>query len=169
MTSGKSISAVPLKSQKFRYNSRTGYHIDMTPYVDLIMLLLTFFILTTVLEKPQLMQINLPKGDGIVNIPMNNMLFIRVSESGVIFVSKGRENGTEEPPVKASLEQMRISLESFGNVNKDMVMMLKFHPKAKYDVMVSVLDEINRASVEQRYSFGKMEKSDLTIIESAGS
>ena len=33
----------------------------MTPMVDVIMLLLTFFILTTTLKTPQIMQINLPK------------------------------------------------------------------------------------------------------------
>ena len=38
-----------------------GTHIDMTPMVDLACLLLTFFMLTTVLSKPKVMEIILPE------------------------------------------------------------------------------------------------------------
>lgn len=36
-------------------------HIDMTPMVDLMMLLITFFMLTTAFNKPKIMEINLPE------------------------------------------------------------------------------------------------------------
>ena len=39
---------------------RAGVRIDMTPMVDVAMLLLTFFMLTTVFSKPQTMELNLP-------------------------------------------------------------------------------------------------------------
>lgn len=44
-------------------------------------------------------------------------------------------------------------------------MILKFHRKAKYDMMISVLDEINRAAIEKRYSFSKMEEPDFKVLE----
>jgi hypothetical protein len=47
-------------------------------------------------------------------------------------------------------------------------MILKFHRKAKYDVMISVLDEINKAAIEKRYSFSKMEEPDLKVLEVIG-
>jgi len=42
---------------------RIGVRIDMTPMVDVAFLLLTFFMLTTTMNKPQTMEINLPPAD----------------------------------------------------------------------------------------------------------
>jgi len=158
------------KKKKWMARKRIGFHIDMTPYVDVIMLLLTFFIMTTTLNQPQVMQINLPKGDvtEVVKVDMGNVVFIRVSEKGNIGLSKGKSDGTEEQPIKVNLEQMKRYIEGWGQQNKDMIMILKFHRKAKYDLMISVLDEINKAAIEKRYSFSKMEEPDLKVLEVIG-
>ena len=151
------------KKNKWSQRKRVGFHIDMTPYVDVIMLLLTFFIMTSTLNQPQVMQINLPKGDqeSTVKVDMGNVVFIRISEKGNIGLSKGKSDGTEEQPIK-------VNLERWGTANKDMIMILKFHRKAKYDMMISVLDEINRAAIEKRYSFSKMEEPDFKVLEAIG-
>ena len=74
------------KQPKWKKGKKVGVRIDMTPMVDVIMLLLTFFMLTTTLAMPQVMQINLPKGDETdkVKVDMGNVLYIRVSEKGNI-------------------------------------------------------------------------------------
>ena len=81
--------------QKKWIRKRIGFRIDMTPYVDVIMLLLTFFIMTTTLNQPQVMQINLPKGgdEETVKVDMGNVVFIRVAADGTIVVSKGKSEG----------------------------------------------------------------------------
>jgi biopolymer transport protein ExbD len=156
--------------QKKWMRKRIGFRIDMTPYVDVIMLLLTFFIMTTTLNQPQVMQINLPKGgdEEKVKVDMGNVVFIRVSDKGTIAVSKGKSDGTEEQPVKVGFDKIRNYLEALGQQNKDMIMILKFDRKGKYNFMVDLLDEINRAAIEKRYSFSKMEDEDAKIIESVG-
>lgn len=158
------------KKNKWQNRKRVGFHIDMTPYVDVIMLLLTFFIMTSTLNQPQVMQINLPKGgdEEKVKVDMGNVVFVRVSEKGNIGLSKGKSDGTEDQPIKVNLEQLNQYLEKWGTQNKDMIMILKFHRKAKYDLMISVLDEINRASIEKRYSFSKMEEPDFKVLEVIG-
>lgn len=149
---------------------RIGFRIDMTPYVDVIMLLLTFFIMTTTLNQPQVMQINLPKGgdEERVKVDMGNVVFLRVSEKGTIALSKGKSDGTEEPPIKVEFKKIKDYLEALGQQNKDMIMILKFDRKGKYNYMVDLLDEINRAAIEKRYSFAKMEDEDKKIIETIG-
>lgn len=158
------------KKNKWQQRKRVGFHIDMTPYVDVIMLLLTFFIMTSTLNQPQVMQINLPKGDEntTVKVDMGNVVFIRISEKGNIGLSKGKSDGTEDQPIKVTLPQLKQYLEGWGTANKDMIMILKFHRKAKYDMMISVLDEINRAAIEKRYSFSKMEEPDFKVLEAIG-
>jgi biopolymer transport protein ExbD len=114
------------------------------------------------------MQINLPKGDekvDIVKVDMGNVVFIRVSEKGNIGLSKGKSDGTEEQPIKVNLQQMKQYIEGWGAQNKDLIMILKFHRKGKYDLMISVLDEINKAAIEKRYSFSKVEEGDLKVLQ----
>lgn len=158
------------KKKKWAQRKRIGFRIDMTPYVDVIMLLLTFFIMTTTLNQPQVMQINLPKGDKTetVKVDMGNVVFIRVSEKGNIAVSKGKSDGSEEQPVKVGFDRLKDYLTALGQANKDMIMILKFDPKGKYDFMVNLLDEINKATIEKRYSFSKMEEEDMRVLQSVG-
>src|SRR4030095_16102058 len=167
-TGGDSGQQRGRKKNKWQQRKRLGFHIDMTPYVDVIMLLLTFFIMTSTLNQPQVMQINLPKGEEIVKVDMGNVVYIRVSEKGNIGLSKGKPDGTEDQPVKVNLQQMKQYIEGWGQQNKDMIMILKFHRKAKYDLMISILDEINRAAIEKRYSFSKIEDPDLKVLEAIG-
>jgi biopolymer transport protein ExbD len=75
------------KQKKWMARKRIGFFIDMTPYVDVIMLLLTFFIMTTTLNQPQVMQINLPKGDKeeVVKVDMATLcssVFLKKEISG---------------------------------------------------------------------------------------
>lgn len=158
------------KKKKWQNRKRIGFKIDMTPYVDVIMLLLTFFIMTSTLNQPQVMQINLPKGDkeDVVKVDMGNVVFIRVSEKGNIGISKGKSDGTEEQPFKVEFKKMKDYLEALGKANKDMIMILKFDRKAKYSYMVDLLDEINRATIEKRYSFSPMNEEDKRVLEVIG-
>ncbi|HNW70513.1 MAG TPA: biopolymer transporter ExbD [Bacteroidales bacterium] len=46
-----------------RVPKKMGAHIDMTPMVDLMCLLITFFMLTTAFSKPKVMEITMPEKD----------------------------------------------------------------------------------------------------------
>ena len=149
---------------------KTGVHIDMTPMVDVIMLLLTFFMLSTTLSQPQVMQINLPKGDekDRVKVDMGNVLFIRVSEKGNIYFSLGKSDGTEQAPEWVDFADMKDRLEALYAANENLLLLLKFDRGMKYNLMVDILDEINRAAIEKRYTFLKMEETDREIVRLAG-
>jgi biopolymer transport protein ExbD len=51
------------KSGKRRTPRKMGAGVDMTPMVDLICLLITFFMLTTAFAKPKVMEITMPEKD----------------------------------------------------------------------------------------------------------
>jgi biopolymer transport protein ExbD len=146
-----------------------GVRIDMTPMVDVIMLLLTFFMLTTTLAMPQVMQINLPKGDDPVAVNMGNILNIRVSEKGNIFFSQGFESGKEAAPEKIQLADMGERLIHISKANPDLLLLLKFDRNIKYKTMVDILDEINNSidKDKRRFSIKKMEDADKEILNQA--
>ena len=83
---------------------RIGVRIDMTPMVDIAFLLLTFFMLTTTMNKPQAMEINLPPGDAKVDVPSSNLLTLRVSEDGSIYWNIG----TDKPEKVSSIDLKKV-------------------------------------------------------------
>lgn len=52
-----------------RKPKKMGAHIDMTPMVDLMCLLITFFMLTTAFSKPKVMEITMPEKSTDDNTP----------------------------------------------------------------------------------------------------
>ena len=56
------------KKKKKKKMRRVSVRIDMTPMVDVAFLLLTFFMLTTSMNRPQTMEINLPPKDVDIDI-----------------------------------------------------------------------------------------------------
>lgn len=147
-----------------------GVHIDMTPMVDVIMLLLTFFMLTTTLAAPQLMKISLPKGDvkDKVKVDMGNVLFVRVSEKGNVFFAMGKSDGSETPMEKIETKNVAVKLEALFAQNNNLLLLLKFDRKMKYHTMADIFDEISRAKIEKRYAFLKMEPEDVEKINALG-
>lgn len=157
------------KGRKQKAKGR-GVRIDMTPMVDVIMLLLTFFMLTTTLAAPQLMKVSLPKGDvkDKVKVDMGNVLYVRVSEKGNVYFSNGKSDGSESELKKIDIKTVSTELEKIYTTNNNLLLLLKFDRKMKYNVMSDVFDEISRAKIEKRYAFLKMEELDLQKMAEAG-
>jgi biopolymer transport protein ExbD len=65
---------------------RLAIRIDMTPMVDVAMLLLTFFMMTTQFKPPQAVQITLPTSDKGPKLPESGVLSISIDKEGQIFM-----------------------------------------------------------------------------------
>ena len=69
------------KGKKKKQGRRLGVRIDMTPLVDVAFLLLTFFMYTTSMSRPQTMEINLPPDKNVkVEIAESNLMTVRVND-----------------------------------------------------------------------------------------
>src|SRR5512133_102859 len=76
------------KGKKHKKGRRMGVRIDMTPLVDVAFLLLTFFMFTTSMSRPQTMEINLPPDkETKVEVAEHNLLTLRVNDKGDVFWS----------------------------------------------------------------------------------
>jgi len=79
-------------------------HIDMTPMVDLMCLLITFFMLTTAFSKPKVMEIVLPakektKDNDKTKIPKSRVVNIILGSNNKIFWYNGLIEDPKHPPV----------------------------------------------------------------------
>lgn len=65
--------------------------IDMTPMSDVMVLLLTFFMLTSTFIKPEPVKVNTPGSVSEIKIPDKNILTILIEKNGRIFMSMDRK------------------------------------------------------------------------------
>ncbi|HNX11773.1 MAG TPA: biopolymer transporter ExbD [Paludibacteraceae bacterium] len=71
--------------KKAGHMKKLSTRIDFTPMVDMIMLLLTFFMLATSMSKPQTMEIGMPTKDKVEDKDKNEA---KASEAVTIYLSK---------------------------------------------------------------------------------
>ncbi len=148
------------KHAKKKKVKRIAIRIDMTPLVDVAFLLLTFFMLTTVFNKPQTMELNLPpEKDVKVEVAESNLLTIRMMEGGNIWWSMG-----SEPPKMISFGEMREFLLERNKANPKLITLIKIDRGGKYIQMVDMLDELNLANVT-RFSLAPLSDKEKDLIK----
>ncbi|MCK5571582.1 MAG: biopolymer transporter ExbD [Bacteroidetes bacterium] len=152
------------RGKKRKKTRRVGIRIDMTPLVDIAFLLLTFFMLTTTMSKPQTMEINLPPDPEVkVDIAESNLLTLRMNKKGEIFYNFGIES-----PKRLERSRVRAFLRERAQSNPKLVTLLKIDREGKFEMMVDLIDEFNLADVK-RFSLGPLLESDKRLIEKISS
>lgn len=92
-------------SKQKKMNSR----VDFTPMVDMIMLLVTFFMLCTTLLKPQTMEISMPsdkedlKEENQSQVAASKAITILIDKENALYYFKGKPNGGTDIPDEGKL------------------------------------------------------------------
>ena len=124
--------------------------VDLTPMVDLAFLLITFFMLTTTLSKPQAMDIAKPDKDA----KDENRLELRESQTMTILLGKDDKiawymgEPGKTPPTIEGFHNIRTSLlknkkDVKEKTGRDIVIIVKPTDGANYKNFVDIMDEIN--------------------------
>ena len=148
-------------------SKKTSTRIDMTPMVDLAFLLLTFFVMTTTLNKPQTMEITMPEKPKEQDKPPV------VNEKRVLTLVLGGNNkvywylGITDPKVELSdfsNDGIRKVLLKKNAQIKEMVVLIKPSDESKYKNMVDILDEMNIGNIA-RYALVDITSIDKELIK----
>lgn len=138
-------------------SKKSNAKVDLTAMVDLAFLLITFFMLTTTLSKPQSMSLGLPDKD-----PDEESADIKVDENRTMTVMLGDDNkmifymGLLATPIagpkeitfgkdglrKEILERKQSVLAYTGNKDKGMIVIIKPSKKSSYKNVIDILDEM---------------------------
>lgn len=132
--------------------------IDMTPMVDLMFLLITFFMLTTTLAKP---------GSMLLSMPVDSDDPLPVSQDRTLTFCLGSNNklqwytGTVEKPSaletigyskgsirKVLTKKQKDVLKKTGNNSGGLIAVIKPSDRSSYRNLVDLLDELKIASVD---------------------
>jgi biopolymer transport protein ExbD len=151
------------KGKKVR-SKKQSTKVDLTAMVDLAFLLITFFMLTTTLSKPQSMSLGLPDKDE--KDPIDKQ--IKVDEKRTMTVMMGENNklvyymGLLDSPIagpkdiaygkdgirKELIARKKSVLEYTGDKAKGIIVIIKPGKKSKYKNLVDILDEMAITGVE---------------------
>lgn len=139
---------------------RLSVRIDMTPMVDVVMLLLTFFMLTTVFSRPQAMELNLPPDYKTkVEVAESALLTLRVTSDFKIFWNVGSDPKLQQ----VTFEEVRQFLRDRLRANPKLIVLIKIDRDATYNNMVDLLDEVNLAEIT-RFSLAPMTADDKKLL-----
>ena len=141
--------------------------IDMTPMVDLAFLLLTFFILTTTLNKPKTMELTMPEK------PKNEEKLPEVNEKKVVTIILGANDkvywyhGITDPKVEVSdfsKNGIRKVLQKENAEIPGMIVLIKPSKESRYKNVVDILDEMNITNM-QRFAMVKITPVDEELVK----
>ncbi|GBD07592.1 hypothetical protein HRbin21_01422 [bacterium HR21] len=123
---------------------RLRYRLDMTPLVDIAFLLLTFFMLTTTLVTPQVMEMTIPPERTQVEVRQSELLTLRIRSDGKVFYNLG----TDAPQAIALKDLESLAVRENVRLKNRLITVLKPSPNVPYGRVIAVLDVLNRAEVQ---------------------
>ena len=135
---------------------RLGTRIDMTPMVDVAMLLLTFFMMTTQFKPPEDVDVIIPMSHSQFKLPEANIMMVYVTKEGKIFLGVDSQGLMErlfghEARYKRAME---VDKNTLGNVliqarisNPKLRTVVKGDKAAPYGPMEDVMDVLVKAKI----------------------
>ena len=184
-----------MAKQKGSRQKKQTVRVDFTPMVDMMMLLITFFMLCTSLSKPQAMQLTMPSNDKIYYIKgipkyddptcmkettwgkqgIRKILTEHQTEEGIIPVARIRKAKLDLDAKKAetnmedSIYQKELTKIRNGEINGEKIptltIIIKPLDTASYDNMVTALDEMQICSIS-KYVLDKISPDDEKLLKS---
>tara|TARA_R110002167_G_scaffold184421_2_gene384836 strand:- start:73 stop:495 length:423 start_codon:yes stop_codon:yes gene_type:complete len=123
---------------KFQRRIQEELQINLTPLIDVVFLLLIFFMVTTTFTRETRLAVNLPEADGEPTQESPRSIEISVSQSGAYAID-GR------PLVNAQLETLMRALEETAAGDRDVALILIADAEATHQSVVTAMDAIGQS------------------------
>ena len=152
-----------------------NFRLDMTPMVDLAFLLLTFFMLTTTFAKPRVMQLTMPvkNSNQQTDLARSRAMTIVLGPAHRVYYYLGL-NAPDDPSVVMPVlhatnfgpRGIRQALLARQRQLPEPVVLIKAGPRAKYQDMVDILDEMNITN-QKKYALTELTAADRQLLPPA--
>lgn len=131
-------------SGKRKPKKRVGFHVDMTPLVDITFLLLTFFMFTTTMASPQVMEMSIPpEVKKTVEVKESDLFSIYVTPEDKVYWNHG--GGEPEETKIEKVKNLAVKQHMDAENPNSIITAVKASPKASYGLIIDILDELNLA------------------------
>lgn len=167
------------KGKKVR-SKKQDAGVDLTAMVDLAFLLITFFMLTTSLSKPQSMNLAMPDknkeqiDEPVLDVADDRTLTILLGEKNKMVWYYGLPKTPIEGPTvvgygkngirKELLAKTKSVVAKYGDPKKGLIVLVKASKKSTYRNLVDILDEIAITKVPT-YAIVDITPEDKAMLE----
>lgn len=110
--------------------------IDMTPMLDIVFIMLIFFIVSTSFLKEKGIEINKPKPSNVKSENNKPPIFIEVNDAGEIWMDKRM----------VDVERVGANVERLLAANNSETVIVKAGKQAKHGLVVKVMDAVKMAN-----------------------
>jgi len=147
------------RGKKSKVKPRMEFHLDMTPLVDIMMLLLIFFMFTTTMASPQALDMTIPPEiDVEVEVRESELMTIFVRHDDRIFWARGSDDPM--PLQLNEIKDLAVRENLDPAVRNRLIVALKTSNDATYGIVVQILDRLNLAEGEIVYELSKIPDED---------
>lgn len=163
-------------------SKKMSTRVDLTPMVDLAFLLISFFMLTTTMNKPKAMELNMPKkvqedvktevGEcQVMNILLDTLdqvwYYEGLQVAGLQKTTFSGDDGIRKEILKMIKKvPNECPLTSKGN-KRDAIVLIKMMQGARYKNMVDILDEMDITDCKI-YAIQEPDPIEIEAVENGG-
>ena len=122
---------------KFKRKIREELSVNITPLIDVVFLLLIFFMVTTTFTRETRLMVNLPEADANPSEALPDQVEITVSRTGTYTIN-GR------PLVNSDIDTLMQGLEQATQNDKSMQILLIADAEATHQSVVTAMDGIGQ-------------------------
>ena len=168
------LNSSPAKAGGRSGRNRIAARVDLTAMVDLAFLLITFFMLTTTLQKNEAMAVVMPDKTPDTNepgVPASRTMTVCLGKNNQVLWYMGMADAPlSEPAVvnynKTGLREALINKRNQikTQTGKDVIVLVKPSNHSIYDNLVSTLDELNISKVD-RYAIVDISPKDVDLLK----
>ncbi|PCI14989.1 MAG: hypothetical protein COB71_00100 [Thiotrichales bacterium] len=123
-----------MKPMEFEGRARIHSHLDIAPLIDVVFLLLVFFMLTSTFLVPEAIELELPESSSATATEITPMI-VSLNASGELAL-----NGES-----IQLDKLRLTIEPLIAANTDITITLKSDAHTEVQQLLTVMDEIRAA------------------------
>lgn len=126
----------------FRQGSRDEPEINLIPFIDVLLVVLIFLMLSTTYSKFTELQIKLPVADSEKQRDYPKEVIVSVSSDGRYMVNKNAVEGR-------SIEVLSASLLDAAKAGKDSVIIISADANATHQAVITVMEAARRSGLSQ--------------------
>ncbi|MGH1462233.1 MAG: ExbD/TolR family protein [Neptuniibacter sp.] len=127
---------------KFPRQTQEEVNVNLTPLIDVVFLLLIFFMVSTTFTKETHLEVDLPQANGDASVTEDQVIEILITDEGNYSV-----NG--KPLVNTQAETLRLALKKMAGDQRDMPLIITADAQTPHQAVVTAMDVSGRLGFEK--------------------